>query len=104
MIDHPVQVDHLLGLIRAALPLPARMTPRLLAQLTEHTHRNTWHRNPHPAVGTLRRQAKACAEVLHAAAKGAKPSIGRACRILRGRYSACFASPALNVPQRYVVG
>jgi hypothetical protein len=33
VIDHPEQVDHLLGLIRAALPLPARMAPRLLAQL-----------------------------------------------------------------------
>ncbi len=35
MIDHPDQVDRLLTWMRAALPLPARMTPRLLATLRD---------------------------------------------------------------------
>lgn len=35
MIDHPDQVDRLLNRIRAALPMPARMTPRLIATLRE---------------------------------------------------------------------
>lgn len=35
MIDHPDQVDRLLTRIRAALPMPARMTPRLMATLRE---------------------------------------------------------------------
>ncbi len=35
MIDHPGQVDRLLARMRAALPMPARMTPRLLATVQE---------------------------------------------------------------------
>ncbi|MBX6384958.1 MAG: transposase domain-containing protein [Microbispora sp.] len=35
MIGHPDQVDRLLDKIRAALPLPARMTPRLLATVQD---------------------------------------------------------------------
>ena len=35
MIDHPDQVDRLLVALRAALPMPARMTPRLLATLRD---------------------------------------------------------------------
>ena len=35
MTDHPDQVDRLLTRMRAALPMPARMTPRLLATLRE---------------------------------------------------------------------
>ena len=35
MIDHPDQVDRLLARMRAALPMPARMTPRLLATVQE---------------------------------------------------------------------
>jgi len=35
VIDHPDQVDRLLARMRAALPMPARMTPRLLATLRE---------------------------------------------------------------------
>ena len=35
MIDHPDQVDRLLDRMRAALPLPARMTPRLLATVRD---------------------------------------------------------------------
>jgi hypothetical protein len=35
VIDHPDQVDQLLSRMRAALPMPARMTPRLLATLRE---------------------------------------------------------------------
>ncbi len=35
MIDHPDQVDRLLARMRAALPMPARMTQRLLATLRE---------------------------------------------------------------------
>ncbi len=35
MIDHPDQVDRLLSRIRAALPMSARMTQRLLATLRE---------------------------------------------------------------------
>ena len=35
MIDHPDQVERLLAAIRAALPLAARMTPRLLATVLE---------------------------------------------------------------------
>lgn len=35
MIDNPEKVDLLLIRIRAALPMPARMTPRLLATLRE---------------------------------------------------------------------
>ncbi len=52
------------------------MINKIVLTVIEHTHRNTRHRNPHPAVGTLRQQAKARAEVRHAPAKGAKPSIG----------------------------
>ena len=35
MIDHPDRVDRLLARMRAALPLPARMTPRLLATMRD---------------------------------------------------------------------
>ena len=35
MIDDPDQVDRLLARMRAALPMPARMTPRLLATVQE---------------------------------------------------------------------
>ena len=35
MIDHPDQVDRLLSRLRDALPMPARLTPRLLASLRE---------------------------------------------------------------------
>jgi hypothetical protein len=35
VIDHPEQVERLLTRIRAALPMPARMTPRLMATLRE---------------------------------------------------------------------
>ena len=35
MIDRPDQVDRLLARMRAALPMPARMTPRLLATVQE---------------------------------------------------------------------
>ena len=35
MIDDPEQVDRLLDRMRAALPLPARMTPRLLATVRD---------------------------------------------------------------------
>jgi hypothetical protein len=35
VIDKPDQVDRLLSRIRAALPMPARMAPRLLATLRE---------------------------------------------------------------------
>lgn len=35
MIDHPDQVDRLLVALRTALPMPARMTPRLLATLRD---------------------------------------------------------------------
>jgi hypothetical protein len=35
VIDHPEQVGRLLNRIRAALPIPARMTPRLMATLRE---------------------------------------------------------------------
>ncbi len=35
MIDHPEQVDRLLVALRAALPIRARMTPRLLATLRD---------------------------------------------------------------------
>ena len=35
MIDHPEQADRLLARMRAALPMPARMTPRLLATVRE---------------------------------------------------------------------
>ena len=35
MIDHPDQVGRLLARMRAALPMPARMTPRLLATVQE---------------------------------------------------------------------
>lgn len=35
MIDHPDQVDRLLIRLREALPMPARLTPRLLASLRE---------------------------------------------------------------------
>jgi len=35
VIDHTDQVDRLLGRMRAALPMPARMTPSLLATLRE---------------------------------------------------------------------
>jgi hypothetical protein len=35
MIDDPDQVERLLGRVRAALPLPARMTPRLLATVRD---------------------------------------------------------------------
>ena len=35
MIDHPDQVDRLLARMRAASPMPARMTPRLLATVQE---------------------------------------------------------------------
>ena len=35
MIDDPDQVDRLLDRMRAALPLPARMTPRLLATVRD---------------------------------------------------------------------
>lgn len=35
MIDHPDQVDRLLTRIRASLPMPARLTPRLMATLRE---------------------------------------------------------------------
>jgi hypothetical protein len=35
MIDHPDQVERLLDRMRAALPMPARMTPRLLATVQE---------------------------------------------------------------------
>jgi hypothetical protein len=35
MIDHPDQVDRLLDRMRAALPLPARMTPRLLVTVRD---------------------------------------------------------------------
>ena len=35
MIDDPDQVERLLGRMRAALPLPARMTPRLLATVRD---------------------------------------------------------------------
>lgn len=35
MIDHPEKVERLLTQIRAALPMPARMTPRLMATLRE---------------------------------------------------------------------
>lgn len=35
MIDHPDQVDRLLVALRAALPMPARMTPRLRATLRD---------------------------------------------------------------------
>jgi hypothetical protein len=46
MIDNPDQVERLLAELRAALPLPARMTPRLLATVQDQ------------APGT--RQAVAC--------------------------------------------
>ena len=46
MIDNPDQVERLLAELRAALPLPARMTPRLLATVQDQ------------APGT--RQAAAC--------------------------------------------
>ena len=35
MIDHPDQVERLLARMRAALPMPARMAPRLLATVQE---------------------------------------------------------------------
>jgi hypothetical protein len=35
VIDHPDQVDRLLTRLREALPMPARLTPRLLASLRE---------------------------------------------------------------------
>ena len=35
MIDNPDQVERLLAELRAALPLPARMTPRLLATVQD---------------------------------------------------------------------
>ena len=35
MIDDPDQVERLLARMRAALPLPARMTPRLLATVRD---------------------------------------------------------------------
>jgi len=35
MIDDPDQVERLLGRMRAALPMPARMTPRLLATVRD---------------------------------------------------------------------
>ena len=35
MIDHPDQVDRLLTRLRDALPMPARLTPRLLASRQE---------------------------------------------------------------------
>jgi hypothetical protein len=35
VIDHPDQVDRLLSRMRATLPMPARMTPRLLATLRD---------------------------------------------------------------------
>ena len=35
MIDHPDQVDRLLDRMRAALPMPARMMPRLLATVRD---------------------------------------------------------------------
>ena len=35
MIDNPDQVERLLAELRAALPLPARMTPRLLATVRD---------------------------------------------------------------------
>ena len=52
------------------------MINKIVLTVIAYTHRNTRHRNPHPAVGTLRQQAKTRAEGRHAAANGAKPSIG----------------------------
>jgi hypothetical protein len=37
MIDDPDQVERLLAKLRQALPLPARMTPRLLTALRDRT-------------------------------------------------------------------
>ena len=51
MIDDPDQVERLLAKLRAALPLPARMTPRLLAAVQDQVQ----------VPGTRQAAARLCA-------------------------------------------
>ena len=47
MINHPDQADRLLARMRAALPMPARMTPRLLAKVQQRSTYDETLRSPY---------------------------------------------------------